>query len=121
LKRQYAKWITRNLNQQSKDNNNTIKYPSTKFTLPFQNLTLSPAYHVTQIMDAADFFELHRTITFSVSHTTWDFKTRLSAYNNGATDSFLKAAVFEVQLAGSTLKVLPQNIPGRAVLKIRSQ
>jgi hypothetical protein len=72
-------------------------------------------------MDVADAFELHRTVGFTSTCTIWRFRKRLSAYNNGATNSFEKAAVFEVQLAGSTLKVVPVTIPGRAVLKIRSQ
>lgn len=68
-------------------------------------------------MDAADEFELTRTITFTVSlrTKTYELVERLSAYPRGRTDTCVKAALFKV-------RVQDYNRPNQfAVLKIRSQ
>jgi hypothetical protein len=78
-------------------------------------------------MDLADKIELDQIFTFNNTKTTWNIIERLSPYPDSSisytpqSDSFRHSYVFRVELGGTSQKMVPDNIPKFAILKIKSR
>jgi hypothetical protein len=74
-------------------------------------------------MDPADQIEVRKWVTFPRTNTTWNIISRRSAYPESPdlrSDSFHKAVIFDVVIAGTSAKLIPDGIPRTAILKVQS-
>jgi hypothetical protein len=87
--------------------------------------TQNNATYISTFMDPADMIELDQIVHFRNTKTSWTIIERLSKYPDGwykpTSQSFKRAYVFRVEIAGSVDKVVPKNIPKYAILKIRAR